>query len=90
MIHQYRNNGYNIVMDVESGSIHVVDEIVYDMIAALDEYSRTRSVRIIRDEDTIEPLPFDDVREYLKEKMPDYPEEDIAEAYEEVAWLIEG
>ena len=32
MIHQYKNNGYNIVMDVNSGSIHVVDDIVYDMI----------------------------------------------------------
>ena len=32
MIHQYKNNGYNIVMDVNSGSIHVVDDIVYDVI----------------------------------------------------------
>ena len=29
VIHQYKNNGYNIVMDVNSGSIHVVDDIVY-------------------------------------------------------------
>ena len=29
MIHQYKNNGYNIVMDVNSGSVHVVDDIVY-------------------------------------------------------------
>lgn len=32
MIHQYKNNGYNIVLDINSGSVHVVDEIVYDMI----------------------------------------------------------
>lgn len=32
MIHQYKSNGYNIVMDVNSGSVHVVDDIVYDMI----------------------------------------------------------
>ena len=32
MVHQYKNNGYNIVIDVNSGSVHVVDEIVYDMI----------------------------------------------------------
>ena len=32
MVHQYKNNGYNIVLDVNSGSVHVVDEIVYDMI----------------------------------------------------------
>ena len=29
MIHQYKNNGYNIVMDVNSGAVHVVDDIVY-------------------------------------------------------------
>ena len=33
MIHQFKNNGYNIVMDVNSGSIHVVDDVAYDLIA---------------------------------------------------------
>ena len=33
MVHQYKNNGYNMVLDVNSGSVHVVDEMVYDMIA---------------------------------------------------------
>lgn len=33
MVHQYKNNGYNIVLDVNSGAIHVVDEVTYDVIA---------------------------------------------------------
>ena len=33
MIHQYKLNGYNIVLDSCSGSIHVVDEVAYDLIA---------------------------------------------------------
>ena len=33
MVHQYKLNGYNIVMDTCSGSVHVVDEVAYDMIA---------------------------------------------------------
>lgn len=37
MIHRYKNNGYNIVLDVNSGSVHLVDEIVYDMVGLLDE-----------------------------------------------------
>lgn len=37
MIHQYKNNGYAIVLDVNSGSVHVVDDIVYDSIALLDQ-----------------------------------------------------
>ncbi len=32
MVHQYKNNGYNIVLDVCSGSVHVVDDLVYDMV----------------------------------------------------------
>ena len=37
MIHQYKNNGYNIVLDVNSGSVHVVDDMVYDVIACIEE-----------------------------------------------------
>ena len=33
MLHQYKNNGYNIVLDVNSGSVHVVDELMYDAMA---------------------------------------------------------
>ena len=37
MIHRYKNNGYNIVLDVNSGSVHVVDDIVYDIVGCLEE-----------------------------------------------------
>ena len=33
MIHQYKLNGFSIVLDVYSGSVHVVDPVAYDMIA---------------------------------------------------------
>ena len=32
MIHAYKNNGYNIVLDVNSGSVHVVDDVVFDLV----------------------------------------------------------
>ena len=32
MVHQYKLNGYNIVLDSESGSIHTVDDVAYDVI----------------------------------------------------------
>ena len=38
MIHQYKLNGYNIVLDVHSGSIHVVDDIAYDIIAMYESH----------------------------------------------------
>lgn len=37
MIHQYKNNGYNIILDVNSGSVHVVEDIVYDVIGYMVE-----------------------------------------------------
>lgn len=37
MIHQYKNNGYNIVLDVCSGAVHVVDDVVYDVIALYEQ-----------------------------------------------------
>ena len=40
MVHQYKNNGYNIVLDVCSGSVHVVDDLVYDVIALYEELNR--------------------------------------------------
>ncbi|MBD5136707.1 MAG: thioether cross-link-forming SCIFF peptide maturase [Lachnospiraceae bacterium] len=37
MIHQYKSNGYNIVLDVNSGSVHVVDDMVYDIIELYED-----------------------------------------------------
>ena len=39
MVHQYQLNGYNIVLDTRSGSVHVVDEVAYDMIALFEQES---------------------------------------------------
>ena len=40
MIHQYQLGGFNIVLDVCSGSVHVVDEAAYDMIALYEGHAR--------------------------------------------------
>lgn len=40
MIHQYKCGGFNIVLDVCSGSVHVVDTLAYDMIAEYENNSR--------------------------------------------------
>ena len=33
MVHQYKLNGYNIILDTVSGSVHTVDEVAYDIIS---------------------------------------------------------
>ena len=38
MIHRYRLNGYNIVLDVFSGSVHVVDDLAYDVIGMAEDH----------------------------------------------------
>ena len=40
MIHQYKLNGYNIVLDVCSGAVHVVDDIAYDIIGLFEQNGR--------------------------------------------------
>ncbi len=47
MVHQYKLGGYNIVLDSCSGSVHVVDEAAYDMIAMHKELPREEIVSII-------------------------------------------
>lgn len=47
MVHQYKLGGWNIVLDTCSGSVHVVDEAAYDIIALYKEKSREEIARIV-------------------------------------------
>lgn len=40
MVHQYKNNGYNLVLDVNSGAVHVVDDVTYDVISLFESNTR--------------------------------------------------
>lgn len=44
MVHQYKLNGYNIVLDTCSGSVHTVDEVAYDIIGM---YKKEETEKII-------------------------------------------
>ena len=90
MIHQYKNNGYNIVLDVNSGAIHVVDDIVYDLIGVLDRISGDKTIRTVVSEEEIRPAGFDELSDILSNELTGYTEDEIREAYEEVSSLIEG
>ena len=45
MIHQYKLGGYNIVLDVCSGSVHVVDEVAYHMISLFEGNDRETVIK---------------------------------------------
>ena len=45
MVHQYKLNGFNIVLDSCSGSIHSVDEVAYDLIALFPDHSEEEIIK---------------------------------------------
>ena len=47
MVHQYKLNGYNIVLDTCSGSVHVVDDVAYDIIALYQQHEAEEIVKEI-------------------------------------------
>lgn len=49
MIHQYKSNGYDIVMDVNSGAVHVVDDVTYDVISLYEELDSDSIVEKLKD-----------------------------------------
>ena len=72
MIHQYKSNGYNIVMDVNSGAVHVVDDVVYDIIPFVEGLLNENMDKQLM----VAALAFmEDIH---------YPEEEIKEAVDEI------
>ncbi|MCR4599722.1 MAG: thioether cross-link-forming SCIFF peptide maturase [Acetatifactor sp.] len=76
MIRQYKSNGLNIVMDVNSGSIHVVDDIVYDVIPLVEPLVAEG----VKDADTIKAAVY-----HLSGVS--YPEAEVGEAVDEILVL---
>ena len=74
MVHQYKLNGYNIVLDMCSGSVHVVDEVAYDIIALYKEKSPEEIAR-----EMIEKYPEENLTE-----------QDVFDCIEDVRYLEEN
>ena len=61
MIHQYKLNGYNIVLDICSGSVHVVDEVAYDIISVFEEKGKDAVITDISGK--YADIPLSDIEE---------------------------
>ena len=72
MVHQYKLNGYNIVLDTCSGSVHTVDEVAYDMIEMYKSFS---------EEEIISAM----LEKYSH--LPDVTEEELRECMEDIRSL---
>ena len=71
MVHQYKLGGYNIVLDVCSNSLHVVDDVAYDIIALFETCDLEQIVSQLLNKDYGEKIS----------------REDILECYEQVKYL---
>ena len=67
MVHQYKLNGYNIVLDTCSGSIHVVDEVAYDIIAMYKDKPADEIVKHILDTYKNEEITEQDVLDCIED-----------------------
>ncbi len=71
MIHRYKLGGMNIVLDVNTGAVHAVDDVAYDLIGLYEERGRDDAVDAI----------------YEKYKDDGVTRDDVAECYDEVTSL---
>ncbi|MBP3218349.1 MAG: thioether cross-link-forming SCIFF peptide maturase [Lachnospiraceae bacterium] len=103
MIHQYKLNGYNIILDTYSGSIHTTDELCYDLISMVrDEVNARIQAAGAADASQEKPLESacaaqvlqdEQVRRDLTERLlakygSQAGEADIAECFDDVLELV--
>ena len=71
MVHQYKNNGYNMVLDVCSGSVHVVDDLSYDVITLYEDHTEEEIVKNLSDRYSEKDIreAFQEVKELAEEGM---------------------
>ncbi len=72
MIHAYKLNGYNIILDVNSGCVHVVDEVAYDIISDYEHKSK-------------DEIKTDILKKY--HHRPDVTDQDIEGVFEDIELL---
>ncbi len=83
MIHCYQNNGYNIVMDIESGGVHVVDDLTYVLIPALESVFTDRK-------DAPDAAEAEEAAvKALGSRAAEWSGEEISEAVEEIRALYD-
>ncbi len=75
MVHQYKLNGYNIILDTASGSVHTVDEVAFDIIAMYKESTQEEIVSAI-------------LEKYSN--LPDVNEAEVLECLEDIKALEEA
>ena len=82
MIHQYKNNGYYIILDVNSGSVHSADALLYDAVEILSG--------IVPDMETPAPLTKEQKQAVRTALAGRYEAAETLEVLEEIQALIDA
>ena len=82
MIHQYINNGYHIVLDVNSGSVHSVDALLYDAVEVL--------TGVVTDMEKPAPLSEEQKKAVYDALGGKYTAEDLTDALSDIQELIDA
>lgn len=71
MIHKFSMNGVHVVMDVFSGAVHVVDEVIFDIVDKFEEYGEERIIAEFSSKYKQEQLreAIDEIRELRDNEM---------------------
>ncbi len=72
MVHQYKLGGFNIVLDICSGAIHIVDDVAFDIIESFEKLNKDQIVCNLTNK---------------YQNNPDVKKSDIEECYEQVEFL---
>ncbi len=71
MIHSFKLNGYNIVLDTASGAVHAVDELAYDAINAYKSLSKQEIVDSLSQKYDVEKCEVEDCLLDIEELIAD-------------------
>nr|WP_330381844.1 thioether cross-link-forming SCIFF peptide maturase [Defluviitalea phaphyphila] len=71
MIHKFSMDGINIVMDIYSGAIHVVDDIVYELVDYYKKYDKEKLINKFKGKYKIEQIKeaLEEIEELEKEEL---------------------
>ena len=71
MIHQYQLGGYNIVLDICSGSVHAVDDVAYDIISVFETKNKEDIIADMCDKYlNLDGITEKDIEESINENKP--------------------
>lgn len=71
MVHQYKMGGYNVVIDVNSGAIHLVDDMTYDMIAMYEEADKQEIFKKLTAKYEIDASEIEEAWQEIQERIAD-------------------